>query len=500
MPKLKNYTFVLLSAILIFLSYPKISISPLIFISLIPFITVIINTSEKKEAIKYGFILGASTYLLLLYWIIPTLLNGGVNLLLSTVALFLLSLILSFEFIIWSYFIYIAKNCSVNMFIYIAPALMVLIEFIKIQITKYIPYFPWFSFSYTQWNNPYILNLSSVGGMYIITFIIVLINALFATIITIKDKKSKIKRTIIAFLIIIISISYGRIKQNDIKNIIESSNKTIKIAIIQPSIDFYKKWNQEYINEIKFKIEKLLNEVSVKNPDLIIWPENSLYGWIDDEEVFTWLCNNIKKTKTYNIIGSVSKINQKHVSLYLLDENCKIKGEYHKRLLVPFGEYVPFRKFIGKFVDVITGLGEFEKGDFKQKPLIFKDYKIGATICYENIFDYLFYPDDDIDFFVNITNDGWYLDTSAPYQHFVTSILRACENQRTLIRSANNGISAVIYPDGSIKKKLELNDYNYIYEEIKIINIEINRTLEKNIFVYISLMIFFAFILAFIFR
>jgi apolipoprotein N-acyltransferase len=92
--------------------------------------------------------------------------------------------------------------------------------------------------------------------------------------------------------------------------------------------------------------------------------------------------------------------------------------------------------------------------------MFFRGFKIGAVICYESVFPYLFTGDtlSGADVFVNITNDGWYLDTAAPHQHFIANIFRAVENRRAVVRAANNGISGVIDPWGRVLAKTRLNE------------------------------------------
>lgn len=495
----KDVLLIILSSFLVFLSYPKISLSTLAFISLVPFFLVILKTNNYKHAIIYGIIFGFFTYLLILYWILPTLMAGGVDFFVSLIALFLLSLMLAVEFIIISWVIYLSKNYGTTMFIFVSPSIWVIVDFIKSELTKYIVYFPWFEMAVSQYNNPYILNLAQISQGYLITFVIVLVNSLLTSIIVLKQKKEKLKRFVIVFLVILISVLVGRMKQKDIGKA-NNYGKSIKLALIQPSIDFYIKWDSDYYEYIKQRIEFLLSEIKGKKPDIIIWPENALYGWIDDKDVFDWLCQNIKKTSTYHIVGSVSRGDGKYVSAYLISPDCSIIEGYNKRKLVPFGEYVPMRRFLGNFIGVVGSLGEFKSGTINQKPFEFKGYNMAMLICYETIFRHLYYTDFDVDFFVNITNDGWYLNTSAPYQHFATAVVRAVENQRPYIRAANNGISAIIMPDGSIKSKLKLNEYGYIFSELKINNIKRNYELEKNIIIYISFVIIFAFFLALIFR
>ncbi len=493
--KLKIFLlYPLTTAILIFLSYPKNSLFPIAFISLIPYIKGIFEIKDTKQSFVYGLTSGVFIYLFILWWIYPTMRAGDVNPFISAISTLLLSFILSFEFVIITIFSYQAKIFGANMLCLIFPSIWVSVDIIKTEITKILPYFPWFELAYSQYTNRYFLSLASIGQSYALTLIIVLINSLIATAFIETNTKARVRKILFAFLLTIISHTGGYIMSEKISDEIKKSTKTLKASVIQPSIDLYMKWNKTYEDTIKAKIEKLIKQAAGEKPDLIIWPENALYGWIDDKEVFEWLCKNIKESNTYHIVGSVSRKDSKHVSLYLISPDCSFLSEYHKRVLVPFGEYVPGRVLLSKYISVIGTLGEFEKGSNDQKPIIFKNISIAPTICYETIFKHLFYPDQNINLIVNITNDGWYLDTSAPYQHYAAAVVRASENRRIFIRAANNGISAFIYPDGRVEKRILLNKVDVITSELKIINSPQQSFFEKYWAGILSLMIIAAFL------
>ena len=117
-----------------------------------------------------------------------------------------------------------------------------------------------------------------------------------------------------------------------------------------------------------------------------------------------------------------------------------MSAKYDKVHLVPFGEYVPFKKwlpFIGKIVEHV---GDFKAGE-KGSTLSWKNNRLGVLICYELIFPNLSRQatQNGASALINITNDAWYGRTSAPYQHFSMAVFRAVENRRALVRSANTG-------------------------------------------------------------
>jgi apolipoprotein N-acyltransferase len=124
---------------------------------------------------------------------------------------------------------------------------------------------------------------------------------------------------------------------------------------------------------------------------------------------------------------------------------------HKKNHLVPFGEYVPFRKQLGKAFGVLNEMGDASKG-CDAKVFKYGDFSIGSSVCSEN-----FFPDVSRRFVLNgakvltnHTNDAWFFDTAAPYQHFTMNVFRAAENRKAVLVSANSGISGIIEASGAI--------------------------------------------------
>jgi len=143
---------------------------------------------------------------------------------------------------------------------------------------------------------------------------------------------------------------------------------------------------------------------------------------------------------------------------YLVSGQGQVMSHYDKMQLVPFGEYVPMRSLLGFFVDrIVVGMGEFAPG---REHTIFdvKGAKLAVLICYESVFPDLTRSavDAGADILVNITNDAWYGDSSAPYQLLAMSAMRSVETHTPMIRVANTGISTVITPTGAITARTDL--------------------------------------------
>jgi len=276
---------ILISTIILILSYPKFSLWPLAWFSLIPVIIALYRAKNYGKAFLYGYLLGFTFYMGILYWIIPTMRAGGVNIYLSIFSLILLSAILAIEFGIIFLFSFKFKKFNSMAFSLIFASIWTIIEFLKVNATKFLIWFPWFSLAYTQWNNQYILPYAYYGGIYLISFIMIFFQTLIVSLYIKKEKKIKFIFQALLTIIIIILFNYFGLKISSIS----AKQEKISVVIIQPSIDFYKKWDKEYENWIKERIETLLSLCANENPDMILWPENALPGWIDDKEIFKWL-------------------------------------------------------------------------------------------------------------------------------------------------------------------------------------------------------------------
>ncbi len=141
----------------------------------------------------------------------------------------------------------------------------------------------------------------------------------------------------------------------------------------------------------------------------------------------------------------------------MIDPRGDTKGKYDKVHLVPFGEYVPMKRWLPFIKKMVAQVGDFKPGR-RGDTLVWEQGKVGMLICYEIIFPRLARAmvQNGADLLVNITNDAWFGRTSAAYQHFSMAVLRAVENRRYLARAANTGISGFIDPNGRITRTTDL--------------------------------------------
>ena len=272
----------------------------------------------------------------------------------------------------------------------------------------------------------------------------------------------------------------------------------IYVKVISPNFDL--KYNTS-IQEIENKFRKLVrfSEPNPKKDTLFIWPEGSFTGYsYNDIYEFKDL---IEKNFNNNhlILFGINTLNKEtgnyFNSLVVVDHKFKIIEQYNKKKLVPFGEFIPFEQFLSKFglKKITQGYGSFSKGK-SQANLIIKNANILPLICYEIIFTELVQKSTNkTNLIINISEDGWFGKSIGPYQHFAKAIFRSIESDTFLIRSANQGVSAIINNKGKVIKKLNTNEEGNIEMNIPLI---LSKYKNKNdliffySFIYISINLF----------
>ena len=190
----------------------------------------------------------------------------------------------------------------------------------------------------------------------------------------------------------------------------------------------------------------------------------------------------IKAAHAFFIIGSPSFTAtpdrlEYHNSAYLITPAGQVAGKYDKVHLVPFGEYVPLKRWLPFIHKMVAQVGDFKAGR-RGNTLQWQHQRIGLLICYEVIFPGLAraMAQNGAHLLVNITNDAWFGRTSAAYQHFSMAVFRAVENRRSLARAANTGISGFIDPCGRRLAVTRLFEQSSATAEVALLNISSGYT------------------------
>ena len=422
---------------------------------------------KNKYFFKYGWFFGFGYFLSSLYWIVISLTFDQSFKFLIPFALLLIPAFLAifYGLITYLFSIFFSKNVISSFLIF--SVLFGLMEFIRGLI---LTGFPWNLISFSFSNNIFFIQILSVIGSYSFNLICI---SLF-TVPAVFFLRNSIKEVLVCFAFILISFGfliYGSYK-NDKFNLLESNQNSYTIRAISPNINldrFYSKKNE--LETIKELIK--LSNPEKKKPIIFLWPEGIIPdSYMRDLNIYKDLFSNNFNNQDIIIMGVNSIKNTNNKNLYfntmaVFNNELKLIHHYNKVKLVPFGEFTPFENILS-LVGLKTITNEYQsysRGK-KRELLNIKNNKINVIflplICYEIIYSGKLSKNKKFDYIINISEDGWFGNSIGPKQHFVHSIFRSIESGKYTIRSANNGITAVVNPIGVVEKKIDLGSRGYI--------------------------------------
>jgi len=483
-------------------AFPNVNISWLVWCAMVPLFWAISSGITAGTGFRLGFMAGLVHYSTLMYWLVHTMTAfGGLSWALAVPVLFLLSAYLSLFPAVFVWIITCYRPAPVVSLI-LVPSAWTGLEFIRSFLLSGLP---WGFLGYTQYRNLSLIQMADIFGVYGISFLIVFVNiGIFLCIYYVRHNKwfgqpitGKSFLTALFLLIItmisVVGYGYARIRTMD--GIVKQS-ETRTIAAIQGNIAQDIKWDEKFALSTISTYIRLSTGFKNSRTDLVVWPESATPFYLTRDPYFTRIVmDGVRSTGADFIIGSPSFTDHDgntvyHNSAFLIDKAGQLQNRYDKAHLVPFGEYVPLKKFLPFVGKIVAGVGDFVPG-LMGKTVPWHGHRIGILICYELIFPELArcQVQHGASFLVNLTNDAWYGRTSAPYQHFSMAIFRAIENRRALVRVANTGISGFIDPIGRISQPTKLFEATAIRQSIPMVSIKTSYDQVGYLFTYACLVI-----------
>lgn len=462
----RNFFLSLLTSLLLGLSFPGSGgLWPIVFIALIPLFYVI-----RRGVLKTSFLAGLTSgmlfYMILLYWIIIVLGKyGGLPWIVSSQGLVLLSLYMSFYLIAFSAVAHLFfRGVPDYLSLWLLPALWVGLDWFR---GMFLTGLPWMDLGYSLYEVPLLIQIADIGGHHAVSFCIVLINTYFFFLI---DQKLSLRRFLSlspAVAAVVLVILYSGNRYAEIQSYEKSAAaQKITLGVVQGNIRQDQKWSPELQEKTVNDYVELSRTLYGENvPGFVVWPETALPFYPQSSDHMAPLYNFTKELATevlsgapwYEIVDRKARKIKFFNSAVFFTADGAYKEQYFKTHLVPFGEYVPFKKYLPFISPLVEAVGDFTPGVIEE-PLESGKVKAGVLICFESVFPDLSrrWVNAGANIIINLTNDAWYGRSSAPVQSLAMSVLRAVETRRSVVRSANTGISAFIAPTGKVVKKSEI--------------------------------------------
>jgi apolipoprotein N-acyltransferase len=483
---MRNIILALLSSALLVLSFPKFDLHFLAWVALIPLFTIL-NNKRPLHAFILSYLMGICFMIGIFYWI---------NLMVTFVDFMLMILYLSLHYGLFGLIFTTIDNKKIVSPFITAPVLWISFEYLRANAGFLA--LPWALLGHSQYLNIPLIQIASITGVYGISVMIVLVNLSLTKLI--QGGFSSYKPVIFAFLPMVLSSLYGLSVVSD-----NYTEGTLPVTVVQGNIDMDRKLTVEFQRELMRKQEQLTRKaVKGIQTSLIVWPEGTVRGLLMTNYTFKKIVSGIARdTRAHILVGSARRpkipsgkqeeasTHKAYNSAFIFDPNGKFKYQYNKIRLLPFGEYLPLKSF--PWPDHYFSIDNHIPGD---KYSIFRlDKEIfGVTICWENLFPDVFrrFVKKGAHFMVNITNELWFGDTSAPYQFLSMSVFRAVENRVPVVRSSNTGVSGFISPYGKILDRVTNNERDIFVEGYLTYNIPLSKartfyTVYGNIFAYLCI-------------
>ncbi len=286
--------------------------------------------------------------------------------------------------------------------------------------------FPWVLLGLSQYRTPHVLPLAGIVGVFGISGLIVLVNALAASIIAARGLT---RAGVVALLVVLIALGAAELRR------VGTSAPERVVAALQPNVSPVGRIDPAMARTAISGLLQLTAEARRAGAELIVYPESAVPADLDGSA-------DVRRAIAHSAGGAVvvagSLMSGPRNGLVILNPQGEIIGRYAKRRLVPFGE---------------AGITPGRDPPSAQTPL----GTIGLAICYESAHPFTVrFAAKDAELIALLTNDGWFGPSSGPAQHAAHGVMRAVETGRSLIRAANTGTSMLIRPDGTVAGSLAL--------------------------------------------
>ena len=450
------FALALASGVLLALSFPKFGHPAFGWIALAPLL-VGLSGATLRRAFALGLVTGAIYFTGTLYWITGVMARYGD--MARSVAVPINAALVVYQAAYVAIFALIMRRIVVKHgppAVMAAPAVWVATELGRTHIFSG---FPWVLLGYSQTTVLPIAQLASIFGVYGVSMLVASVSAGLALCAGLNSSRpSRVFAPIAFVLAVVIGIAAWGSRRAAIAEWTHAG-EPIRVGLIQGNIDQDEK-SQAGRGAAIFQDYLSMTRQAIRDgAAFVIWPESSTpFRYEDDLLAAAQIRALAQQARVPILFGSdqfVKGPNGAPTTFYnaafLVRPDGTTGGVYRKMHLVPFGEYVPVKKLLFFAAPLVQAVSDFSAGD-EAALLPVGDHLVSTAICYEVV-----YPDlvrrfvtGGSEMLTTITNDAWFGPTSAPYQHFEQASMRAIEEGRYLVRSANTGISGIVDPYGRV--------------------------------------------------
>lgn len=451
-----TFALALLSGALLVVSFPKFGSPAFAWIALAPLLVAVAIASARPALRTFG--LGILTGIVYfggtLYWVVTVMETyGGLAPWLAVPIAGLLSAYLALYVGLFAWLVRFAVRRAGVAGVWLAPLFWMATEWLRATIGGG---FPWVLLGTSQAAVLPVVQLASVAGVYGLSGLIVLVSTAAAAVTLSRRPVHRTGAVLVAGLLVVIA-GLGEIRV--VRSTLTSAGTPLRVGLVQGAVRQDDKYDPRFRDEITRRYLNLSRQAIGAGAKLVIWPEASTPFIF---QVNSFLASPIQQlaveARTPFLIGTdqvtpaAPGVPEKfYNAAILVAADGQSRGVYRKMHLVPFGEYVPLKDLLFFVKHLVESVSDYSPGT---DPVVLDTgaTRLSVSICYESVYPSLSrtFVARGSELLATITNDAWFGDSSAPYQHFQQGAVRAVEEGRYVVRAANTGISGAVDPYGRV--------------------------------------------------
>ena len=480
----------LASGLLLAAAFPRLDQGYLAWFALVPLLAAVRGLAPRKAA-GYGWITGFVFFLVTISWVPDTISNfTAISPMLAKAILVLMAGSAAYSHALFAFSLEWVAAAGVSRML-AAPVVWVILEWMRCFV---VAEFPWNLLGYSQVPYLALTQAADLGGIYLISAVLVLANAALADALAAwrghnRAGRSAGARLALAVVCPVLLLAYGTWRLTALHEIPYTGS--LRVGITQGNIAQDQKWDAELAERIFATYVRLTGQAAAAGAQLVVWPEAALPFYIQRDMRAAQLTHIARDHGIDLLVGAPGLEDRDGAGFkdynqaWLVRSGGEVEGPYDKMQLVPFGEYIPLYGLFGLVNIAVESVGQLGRGSeytiFHTTdltplgaaaegavPAAPRSARFATLICYEGIFPGLTrtFAAQGADFLVNISNDAWYGDTAAAEQHLIMAAMRSIENRLPLVRSTNTGISAFVSDEGRIGPTTPLFEEDMVVETV----------------------------------
>jgi apolipoprotein N-acyltransferase len=481
-----SYALAVVSGILLALSFPSYGHPAIGWIALAPLLLAL-RDAPARRAFALGLTTGIVSFIGTLYWITGVMTTyGGLSL---PAAVLVNALLIAYLALFPALFALLVRRIVLAVGwrgLAAAPFVWVATELGR---TYVFGGFPWVLLGYSQTSVLPVAQFASVFGVFGLSGLVagVATSLAYAGV----TRQFAPVAAVIALVLAIAGWGSMRVAGSELT----SAGDPIRVGLIQGNVDQGIKWDPGEAPAIFRNYIRMTRQAIGAGAELVIWPESATPFTFEEDLQAADQIRQIARDARVSVLLGSDEIERDqplrlYNSAYLVRPDGTSGDVYRKMHLVPFGEYVPLKRLLFFAGPLVQAVSDFSPGD-EVVLLPVNGHPVSAAICYEIVYPGLVrsFVRGGSQLLTTITNDAWFGRTSAPHQHFEQAVMRAIENGRYLVRSANTGVSGIVDPYGRVVERTRLFEPAVVVNEVRFLQGSTIYTRIGDVFAFGSLLL-----------